>query len=411
MNKINPQYFNIFLVGFCFLTIYTSKAGMNIALALLLIGHLIALRNFKAFKEQVNQQPIFIMMYAVFTLALIAKSISFSDINELATTFRKGAFLLLTPFISLLLLKKNHLDLAKNALILGACIAIINSYYQLYLMDDWSHFRVQSFWDVGRWSELLGYLFVGIIPFILVKKNRPHLFISVFFLIATLGSLLIANSRGAILVTAIVTFFYLLFHHRKLLLLCTTALVVLIVAFSQTKPVSEFVDRIASVASSSNASNNARKLMWGNGILLAQHHIETDPVTFLFGTSTKELPIKVVEIINTISSVEEMQDSIGTNISIHDFHNAYINNINKNGLVYFLAYITLLAMLAKFFWSYRYISPSYAWAGINLLSAYLMLGVVYSNEMEFQTACLFFILSVMIAGCLKTNNEIKHNAS
>lgn len=411
MKIINTNHLNTFLIGFCFLAIYTSKAGMNITLALLLIGNIAALTNFQTFKNKILQQPIFIAMYSVFALALIAKMIVPGNLTELATVFRKGGFLLFTPYLTILLLQRNHLTLAKSALMVGAVLAVFYSFYRLTLWPDMSLLRIGSFWDAGRWSELVGFLFVGSLPFVFANTNKKPLMIGLLFLALTLASLFISGGRGAILGVAIVTFGYLLIHNRKILLSGVAVLALLVFSFSNTQPISGLLDRAGSIAEMNHASNSSRTLVWKNGLLFAQHHIENEPIKFAFGTEHKTMHVEFEAFLNTIGSVDEMQKSVSNEMSLRDFHNAYLNNLNKMGIIYLVGYLILLTMLMKFFFNYRHIAPMYAWSGINLLAAYMMFGAVYSNEMEFQTACLFFIISIMIAGCLKANDEIDQHAS
>ncbi|OIN25477.1 O-antigen ligase family protein [Vibrio barjaei] len=396
-----------FTVCFTFLTLFTSKAGVNIAFALILLT---------AIAGGVGRQPILsknsmlrrisYMSFALYALGLTVTFVTPFGFMDLSWFARKGAFFLLIPLLFPML--ETHHQEAMKALLLGALVAMAYALYLYLTNQETISGRINSFWDIGRWGEILTYLWAILLPSIYFsdlehKKRRIVLAtIAVFTLIALLAT----GSRGPVLFATCSTLLFLLFTNRKLFCGVVVLGIISVLLMKDSIYFHSAYEKIASITASNNDSNNARFAMWHYGLGMTGKHLETNILLFLFGTGDTELPTIFTHYLNSIVSLEAIQQSVGNQMSYSDLHSLYIDNLVRMGLVFSLSYLAFISFLLYQAIKLAKRGSRIAWGMINLITTYLGIGLVYSNNLEFQTAIFFFILALCWVKCVQ-NKEHK----
>lgn len=89
-----------FTVSFTFLTLFTSKAGVNIAFGLILVTAVIgATSKQPLLSENTELRKASYLSFGLYALGLIVTFITPLGLTDLAWFARKGAFFLLLPFL------------------------------------------------------------------------------------------------------------------------------------------------------------------------------------------------------------------------------------------------------------------------------------------------------------------------
>ncbi len=169
INRYEP-----YILGLFFLALLVSKSAIYISLTLLLILQLVLLNNNKKATNYINSNHLFIISISTFLLGIITTfpyNLNFVDLGEF---IRKSILLLLFPLLTAQLNRKNNLYVAQVCLLIGLLVALSYALYNVILLGYWSGERIASFWDVGRWSEVLGYLIALLVPFTLEKNNEAN---------------------------------------------------------------------------------------------------------------------------------------------------------------------------------------------------------------------------------------------
>ncbi|MFC5078931.1 O-Antigen ligase [Vibrio thalassae] len=387
-------------VAFTFFTLFVSKAGMNIAFALILLTALAGMMTKQTvLSDQPFHRNITIACISLYVLGLITTFIEPLSTQDFSWFARKGAFLLLVPFF--IPMVQQHQRTALNALLLGVIVALAYCVYVYVVQNSFpqGRLRLHSFWDVGRWSEILAYfiaLCIGLTYYrgVVAQKRRVLLII-----LATLCfvALLASGSRGPLLFVAMTVFMFLALENKKLFLLSLLALGALLFLSRESSTFSGIYDNVASIFANNNESNNARFLMWNNGIGFTLDNIENHLSVFLFGTGDHQIETLYSQYLQSIGSIEEMQQRVNNQMSLNDFHNQYIDNLVRMGIIYTLCYLGFLVTLLIGFTKQLITGSKVAWAGILLILTYAGIGLVYSNNLEFQTAIFFFMLTLILA--------------
>ncbi|USE00347.1 O-antigen ligase family protein [Vibrio sp. SCSIO 43133] len=382
-----------FTVSFTFLTLFTSKAGVNIAFGLILVTAVIgATSKQPLLSENTELRKASYLSFGLYALGLIVTFITPLGLTDLAWFARKGAFFLLLPFLFPMLEK--HDRIAMKALLLGAVVAMG---YALYLyMTKQVAGRISSFWDIGRWGEILAYLWALLLPtFYLYSFEKRGQYLALGLIGAsTIIALVASGSRGPMLFAACSTLLFLLFTSRQLFLGLIFVGVISLFLMKDSAYFHSTYERIASIAASDNNSNNARLAMWRYGLGMTWEHITSNPLLFLFGTGDSELPNIFTHYLSTVGSIEEIQRSVGNQISYSDLHSLYVDNLVRMGLIYSFSYLAFIAFLLCRAIKLLRQGSSLAWGMINLITTYLGIGLVYSNNLEFQTSIFLFMLSL-----------------
>jgi O-antigen ligase len=137
-------------------------------------------------------------------------------------------------------------------------------------------------------------------------------------------------------------------------------------------------------------------LLWGHALGFIEFNIQNNFSTFLFGTGDSTLQGLLTQYLNSVGSIEEMQKSVGNQMSLNDFHNLYLDSTVRMGLIYTVGYLSLMGFVLLSLGKKVLNGNKLSWMGISLLLTYLGIGTVYSNNLEFQTAIVFLILALCV---------------
>ena len=395
------HYLSIISIAIAFASIYTSKAGLSIALVLMLITSIVKF----SIKQNINSNKHLLFNLSNFMIIsyIVGLALSFLplyEIHDLLWFAQKGAYLLVFSLFFTSLIK--YKGIAVRLALLGLLVAM--GYALLLFSQSSVGQRPASFWDVGRWSEVLAYSIAALIPYIHNRKKNPLtdktsllLFITIILCFA---SLLITGSRGPLLFLFIALFIYYLLSHRKLFLLFVFSSICFLYSSYLIPELNIIYARVISIFSSSDYSNNARILMWANALNFIQYNIENNISLFIFGIGDKNVEHYLISFLQSIGSIDAMQESAGYQLSFNDFHNAYLDTLIKTGVVFFAFYVssigyitfTLIKLIKK--------GVTLAWSGLVMLLTHLGIGLVYSNGMEYQTVIFYLMMTLVFAYCV-----------
>ncbi|PNH90095.1 O-antigen ligase family protein [Vibrio diazotrophicus] len=410
------KYLSLAAISLAFTSIYTSKAGLSISLFLILAATAIKFFN----KNKILHGRPEIYRYSCYLITVYLAGLTLSlipsfELHDILWFARKGAFLLIIPLFSLSLSKDKSIALFLS--LLGLLVSII---YSIPLFSQQSlDQRVSSFWDVGRWSEILAYSIAILIPTLHHRERNKLTQRTSILLLCTVClcfiSLLITGSRGPLLFLFIAIFIYYSLSQRKLLIIFISFSLLFLLLIHLIPELNPIYDRIKSIIASNNNSNNARLLMWKNGIEFIKHNIDNNFVLFLFGTGDRNIENLLISFIKTIGSIDNMQASVGYQISFNDFHNAYLDTLIKTGAIFFTLYISTIGYTAHILIKYIKNGVTLAWSGLTMLITQLGIGLVYSNGMEYQTIIFYLMMALILVNCIsaseheeKTSNDFQN---
>ncbi|WP_175443226.1 O-antigen ligase family protein [Vibrio sonorensis] len=343
----------------------------------------------------------------------MCSSLIFTDsFDDFFTFFRKGAVFLLFPLLLFQLGRSDNHKYATYSLALGLCLALIYAGKNLFDIgySNWAGERIESFWDVGRWGELLGYSVALLLPFCLHSDQRitkkKTLAVSSILLLSILF-LLLSGNRGPLLAVSITVAIYFLLVKPTYFLIFTLSFTSLIYfgnSIPALKPISERISSIADLQH--NDSNNARLEMWKQGVRFSQHNISTFPMTLVWGTGIGSFEPQYSEFLKTNANIEQILKQTNHQFSFNDLHNTYLDLAVKLGIVYAIAFLgIILAMLYRFYLYFPSRSP-WAYSGACLIVTYLINSFFYTSGLEYQTTVFF----MMLALCL-TQLELSNKSS
>lgn len=396
--KSVTQYLSVISIALAFASIYTSKAGLSIAVVLMLITTIIIFLTEENIYNN-NSQLLNLSKYltTIYIIGLILSFLPLYEVHDLLWFAQKGAYLLVLPLFFIPLLK--YKEIAARLSLLGLFVAMGYSFI-LFLQSNPGQ-RVDSFWDVGRWSEILAYSIAALIPLLHNRKqNQLTAKTSVIILITVLlcgVSLLLTGSRGPLLFLFIALFCYYFLAHKKLFLLFILLTVCFLLIIYLIPEFNAIYDRVISIFSSNNNSNNARILMWSNAFDFINYNIKNNFNLFLFGIGDKNIEHYLTTFLQSIGSIESMQKSVGYQLSFNDFHNAYLDTLIKTGAIFFTFYISVIVYIAFTLILLIRKGITIAWSGLTMLLTHLGIGLVYSNGMEYQTVIFYLMITLIFA--------------
>ncbi len=397
------HYLSIFSVAIAFASIYTSKAGLSIALVLMLITTMVKLLTKDDTASHRNQLlNLSKFLVVTYIVGLTLSFLPLYEFHDLLWFAQKGAYLLVIPLFFISLTK--YKGIAVRLSLLGLFVAM--GYALLLFFQSNVEQRPASFWDVGRWSEVLAYTIAALIPFLhnrkynlLTAKTSLLIFVTI---ILCCTSLLVTGSRGPLLFLFIALFIYYSLSHRKLFFLFLLFSFCFLCVVYFVPELNIIYERIISIFSSSNNSNNARLLMWANAIHFIKYNIENNISLFLFGIGDKNIEQYLISFLQSIGSIDAMQESVGYQLSFNDFHNAYLDTLIKTGVVFFAFYVSSIGYITFTLIKFIKKGVTLAWSGLIMLLTHLGIGLVYSNGMEYQTVIFYLMMTLVLAYCVSS---------
>ncbi|MGF1713493.1 O-antigen ligase family protein [Photobacterium chitinilyticum] len=391
---VNINFIEKSIIVFFGFSVFTSKAGLNISVALLLILFAYSCISNKSYRAQVASNKIFILSALLYVIGLLSTIIYPSSAADTIYFARKAAFLLAIPCLFMLNMKKENKELAIKSLCVGFVVAALYVGYQAISLGGWGGERIASFLDVGRWSEVLTYFIVFLLPLTLDGKEHKNRRI-IFFCLLLIGfiCLVLSGSRGGMVASFTVSVLYLLAYKRDMLIKLSAAMLVILplLMFMFPSKAGVIQDRIVSISdTTSNVSNTARIKMWEAGYLFALEKYDNNPRAFFFGNGPVNFEQEYTSFIN--STYKNIVNDY-SQFSFRDNHNGILDAANKLGVVYELCFLLLIALIAA---KILKANPNIKYSGLCVILAFFIVGVFYTNQLEYQTICMFYFISIAL---------------
>lgn len=383
-------------ISLLFLSLGFSKAGINIGIAsILLIFIYQSTRYSKLLKKSFGL--IEKISISLFLTGLIVSFLANLDIGETFNFLKKGIIFLLFPTI--INLARNNVKLNISLFYFGILAAIC---YSLSLwfdigINNWDGERIGSFWDIGRWGEILAYSIIFTLPFLLdsdsSKLFKLHF---ILFIFSSIICLILSGSRAPILAIAISSFILILFTRPKVLLFSFFSLCLLFVSLQKTDFGITAQNRLESITNTtSDVSNISRIIMWKSGLEFFKFKFNHQPEDIILGSGLLHFNDKFYKFMSKNYDIEEMKLKTMNNVSFSDSHNSYIDMLNKLGLFYLLLYISLLISIILHL--LKEAPTPWLQAGIGLILAHLTISFFYTSYLEYQTIVLFSLLALCLS--------------
>ncbi|HHQ4531358.1 TPA: O-antigen ligase family protein [Aeromonas veronii] len=392
---MNYKKIEKYLLCFFAASIFTSKPAIYISSALMIVFFIGRCIFDREYYHVVKRDVVLLVSIAVFLFGVFAKIISPGSLADVGHFVYKGLFFLVFPALVISLREKTNRRLAFSISMLGFLLSVLWSFVQAFVLlpHSWSGERFGGFWDIGRWAEIATFVFAFMLPKLSDDMTASKRIAIGLFLFLTLLSLIISGGRAGWIAALFSLMIYMVFLNRKMLYVFTPVASVLIFSLYLAMP-SQFnavAGRAISVTetTSKDYSNFSRILMWGNGASLLNENLSYHPRKFLFGIGFNKFQTEYSAYLNKISNAEELIKLTQGNYSLNDLHNSYLDSANKMGFLYTLFFYGSLIFIVYLFYKKESLIK-----GCILIAPFLILGVFYTNYLEFQTCIFFFVVAL-----------------
>ena len=401
------------IIALLFFSLFVSKSGIYIGLSLLLIYQMYTLYKNKLHlhEEKQNLSTITIVSVGLFGLGILINLPFSGEFNDLGDYFRKCALLLLFPLLIISLKRNNNLQVVYTAVIISLIAALCYSLFQFSSIGlvEWKGQRIPSFWDIGRWGEILGYCLAILVPFILECKLQPKEKAALsILLLASIFCLLLSGGRAPLVAITMTIGVYLCIRKPKLAVACIFLTSGLLLFGQNISSIATITNRLISIINlSGDYSNIARLTMWEYGLKFTLHNLQHEPFSFLFGTGITNMESSYVSFLHSTTDVTALSMRTNNNFSMTDMHNTFLDLLVRLGAVYVIGFITLLGLFFKFFFQQRHLFPEYAYPGMCLIATFSITGMFYTSGLEFQFTVFLAFVALLYAQIIKdsTSNE------
>ncbi|EJL6983793.1 O-antigen ligase family protein, partial [Vibrio cholerae] len=313
-------------ISLLFLSLGFSKAGINIGIASILLIFIYQLTRYsKLLKKSFG--IIEKLSISLFLTGLIVSILTNFDIGEMFSFLKKGIIFLLFPTI--IHLVRNNVKLNISLFYFGILAAICHSlsFWFDIGINNWNGERIGSFWDVGRWGEILAYSIIFTLPFLL-DRDSSKLFklLFILFISSSVICLILSGSRAPILAIAISSFILILFTRPKVLLFSFFSLCLLFFSLQKTDFGVTAQKRLESITNTtSDASNISRITMWQSGLDFLKFKFNHQPEDIILGSGLLHFNDKFYKFMSENYDIEEIKLKTMNNFSFSDSHNSYID--------------------------------------------------------------------------------------
>ncbi|MCR9682889.1 O-antigen ligase family protein, partial [Vibrio cholerae] len=306
-------------ISLLFLSLGFSKAGINIGIASILLIFIYQLTRYsKLLKKSFG--IIEKLSTSLFLTGLIFSFLANLDIGETFNFLKKGIIFLLFPTI--IHLVRNNVKLNISLFYFGILAAICHSlsFWFDIGINNWNGERIGSFWDVGRWGEILAYSIIFTLPFLL-DRDSSKLFklLFILFISSSVICLILSGSRAPILAIAISSFILILFTRPKVLLFSFFSLCLLFFSLQKTDFGVTAQKRLESITNTtSDASNISRITMWQSGLDFLKFKFNHQPEDIILGSGLLHFNDKFYKFMSENYDIEEIKLKTMNNFSFSD---------------------------------------------------------------------------------------------
>ncbi|MGR5094923.1 O-antigen ligase family protein [Vibrio maritimus] len=383
------------------LSLGVSKAGLSVFSVLLLLAFVSVWALHRSQFSIATISKVNKVLLALFVLGIVCSLLSYGGIASTKDFATKGSLFLVLPMSLFFLQYKTVRTTALYALLLGGMIACSYSVFLwLQLSAAGVVDRVASFWDLGRWGEYLCYFLMLLTPLLFSTQSKKRKTLFVICYAFAFITLLISGMRGPLLAVMVATGGYFVLFNRRLLapfLLLFVAVFGVVYLVAPTL-IESTIARFVSIFDFSNFSNLARINMWMYALDFFHNNLVHDFRSVLFGSGFENLAATFEPYLDATNQRVALVTASGGEASFNDHHNAFLNVLNRMGLVYMVGmimggYVVVAALVKKL--QQAPTNPWYQSALVVLLS-YLVIGVFYSNELNYQTLMAAFMCALAV---------------
>lgn len=402
-----------FFIALLFFSLCTSKAGINISIpAVIILSLFLFIKDRKNNSTEKTPKPIYISGI-VFIIGCISAFFANIDASELIQFIKKGCFLLLPISIFYLFRRIKTKSVATKSILISYTIALLYALYNWYDLAGFQLtsvgvYRISSFFDYGRWTEILVYALSVLIPFTcLHKKTKSTRYGLWFMILVSTLCIIIDGGRAGFISLLISSLGFLLFNKTKETIIFAFVLILSLYTFKNNAQIKPTVDRFTSIINTkSDQSNLGRLVMWKHGLGMMGEKFQTRPINFWLGSGANGFKNDITAYVTKHSSIEEVQKQTGNNFSFSDSHNTFLDLATKYGVIYCLFYLMCLISFIHFFKKNIRKNKTWGYAGLLLIFNHIILGFFYTSGLEYQTVVLFCLLTL----CASNVTEENHHA-
>ncbi len=397
---INPKKVERFLVCALAASVFTSKPAITITASLLVVFFIVrCVHDIEYFREFKSERLLFLPVL-LFFWGVVSTIISSGSVFDAGYYAYKSLFLLTFPALLIALKNKINMKLVFFISTLGFSISIPLSFYQFYSLsingNGWHGERFGGLWDVQRWAEITALVFVFLLAKLSDELSWTKRIIINISLIIILISLIISGGRAGWIAVAFVTMTYMLCFFRRNLVVFTILLSALTLATykMQAEKVELVINRIMSVTETTEKdySNYSRLHMWSNGLDFMMYNLSENPVEFFLGAGVKRFEKKYINYLDMVGDKKSLIVQTKGNYSFSDMHNSYIDSASKLGLIYSILFYSFLLYIIYYFSKLKQSVKVF-----GLIVAFMILGIFYTNYLDFQTYTLFLLIAMAYA--------------
>ncbi|CAM3771070.1 O-antigen ligase family protein [Vibrio aerogenes] len=272
---------------------------------------------------------------------------------------------------------------------------------------------VDSFWDILRWREILTFSLCIAIPVLFHKDNKLKL-LALALILVCIPSVIFSGGRVVYFAVtiAVVAYFFLL-KRDKIKHFILFAVICSGLIYFVPNPVFKAIDhRVESIFNTeSNYSNIGRLHMYKEGSIFIYHQLVNHPKSILFGMGEKGFNQEFVHYLTQEGKYEHLMEITNRQFSVRDQHNALLNTLSKQGMLYFVMFYSM--MLFLFFKTYQSAVQGHIFSqsALVLLVGYMSIGMLYGNEFSFDTIIMFTLWCLLFSMRNNTGTEQKNTES
>jgi hypothetical protein len=388
--------------GFIFLlalAIFVSKPLIYLSILLLIAVTLVRVAKDQDYRHELLDSKLFWASTGVFVFGLLSTVIGSGYAEDVGWMFSKT---MLLPMVVPLLLAFAH-KANRMAAIAGAVVGFWMAFVLTGNMYSWNWSGDRyggATWLIDTWGVICAMLILLLAPLVfLTRNNRLLKIILAITLLGAILMLLINGARGPLVGLVVGVFIYLLIKQRTALLSVIVLSTAAVMAANLLWPqqIEAMKVRVVSIADTEkNPSSYLRLAMWETGAALIKKQLVTGDKGFWFGYRKKGKG----ELANDFYYNEFMDQAKikpgvlkEYNWRLTDFHNSYIESVFRNGILWTLGSLFVLAWLA--------VGPlqrgqgfSSTWAAVPSLLGFLVIGMTYTLLPHFAFLFLIFFMAL-----------------
>jgi hypothetical protein len=386
----------IFVFG---MAIFLSKPLIYLSILLMIGVTLARIASDQDYRHELFDNKLFWASTGVFVFGLLATLIGSGYAEDVTWMFSKTMLLPMVVPLVLAFAQKT----SRTAAIAGALVGFWVAFVLTGNMYNWTWSGERyggATWLIDTWGVICAMLILLLTPLVsLGTQNKLTHWILAFTLLGTIVMLLINGARGPWLGVLAGVFVYLAFKQRKTLLVVAVLSVVATFATSHFLPkqVEALKNRAESIIDfEMNPSSYLRLAMWETGYALITKQLMTGDKGFWFGYQKKgrgDLPNDFY--YNEFIDQAKVKPGVlkEYNWNLIDFHNSFVESVFRNGILWTLGSLFILAWLA--------IGPlqrgrgwSTTWAAVPSLIGFLVISMTYTLLPHFAFLFLIFFLAL-----------------